>query len=169
MRVPAARTLALARSHRRPLTCYTYQRAAIRSITSRPSPEIYRKRQNSTLAVEQADAREQAVLLGKSSNASQSQSSPFQSQGERICASVEWMLMIEHITVFAATALTPLEQYHRLVASGTLRPDDHQTRIIEKLQRLHDDLEHYEPPPLPGAESSSLVRPVSLSNAQRCH
>ncbi|TBU33108.1 AFG1-like ATPase [Dichomitus squalens] len=45
-----------------------------------------------------------------------------------------------------APAQSPLEQYRRLVDSGTLRPDDHQTRIIEKLQRLHDDLLRYKPP-----------------------
>ncbi|KAL1946471.1 hypothetical protein VTO73DRAFT_14575 [Trametes versicolor] len=40
---------------------------------------------------------------------------------------------------------SPLEQYYKLVESGTLRGDDHQERIIGKLQRLHDDLLHYEP------------------------
>ncbi|KAJ7068592.1 AFG1-like ATPase [Mycena amicta] len=40
----------------------------------------------------------------------------------------------------------PLPQYRRLVRSGALRGDDHQTRIIEKLQNLHDQLTHYTPP-----------------------
>ncbi|KAL7282579.1 hypothetical protein ACG7TL_004050 [Trametes sanguinea] len=37
-------------------------------------------------------------------------------------------------------------QYYKLVESGTLRSDDHQERIIKKLQRLHNDLLRYEPP-----------------------
>ena len=43
---------------------------------------------------------------------------------------------------------TPLEQYHRLLDSGALRGDDHQIRIIRKLQDLHDRLLHYSPPPI---------------------
>ncbi|KAI0331242.1 AFG1-like ATPase [Cubamyces sp. BRFM 1775] len=43
-------------------------------------------------------------------------------------------------------AISPLQQYYRLVESGTLRADDHQERIIKKLQRLHNDLVRYEPP-----------------------
>ncbi|EAU84331.2 AFG1 family mitochondrial ATPase [Coprinopsis cinerea okayama7 len=44
--------------------------------------------------------------------------------------------------------LTPLRQYQNLVSSGVLRGDEHQTRIIERLQELHDQLVTYEPPPL---------------------
>lgn len=72
-----------------------------------------------------------------------------------LCIAIE---SVECSSYFPATVLTPLEQYHRLVDSGTLRADDHQTRIIGKLQRLHDDLLHYQPPPVPGAAPSlSLV------------
>ncbi|KAH9948425.1 AFG1-like ATPase [Amylocystis lapponica] len=39
-----------------------------------------------------------------------------------------------------------MQQYSKLLDTGTLRPDDHQTRIIEKLQRLHDEIIAYEPP-----------------------
>ncbi|KAF7332377.1 AFG1-like ATPase [Mycena kentingensis (nom. inval.)] len=56
----------------------------------------------------------------------------------------------------------PLPQYLRLVRSGTLRGDDHQTRIIEKLQGLHDRLRSYTPPevavPPPASFFSSLFR-----------
>ncbi|KAF7312390.1 AFG1-like ATPase [Mycena indigotica] len=55
----------------------------------------------------------------------------------------------------------PLPQYRRLVSSGTLRGDDHQTRIIEKLQTLHDQLTHYTPPQVsepPPASLFSLFR-----------
>ena len=48
---------------------------------------------------------------------------------------------------------TPLQYYHNLVDDGSLREDDHQTRIIQKLQRLHEELENYSPPPLPQATS----------------
>lgn len=63
------------------------------------------------------------------------------------------------LTPLAATVLTPLDQYHRLVESGALRADDHQTRIIKRLQRLHDELATYDPPQLPNSSPSfSLVR-----------
>ncbi|KAH9943230.1 AFG1-like ATPase [Epithele typhae] len=53
---------------------------------------------------------------------------------------------------------TPLKRYFELVDSGVLRPDDHQTRIIEKLQRLHDDLVHYSPPAIAPPSHSLLSR-----------
>ncbi|KAJ6490280.1 AFG1-like ATPase [Mycena vitilis] len=46
----------------------------------------------------------------------------------------------------AGAPAEPLSRYNRLVRSGALRGDDHQTRIIEKLQNLHDKLVHYDPP-----------------------
>ncbi|GBE79894.1 Uncharacterized protein SCP_0210960 [Sparassis crispa] len=53
-------------------------------------------------------------------------------------------------------AKTPLEHYSTLIESGTLQQDDHQTRIIEKLQGLHDEIVKYHPPeisPLPAQRS----------------
>lgn len=50
---------------------------------------------------------------------------------------------------------SPLEQYYKLVETGTLKADDHQTRIIERLQRLHDDLLHHNPLPIPSASTSA--------------
>jgi hypothetical protein len=35
-----------------------------------------------------------------------------------------------------------------MVENGILRADEHQRTIIEKLQRLHDDLRDYEQPPV---------------------
>ncbi|KAJ7686089.1 AFG1-like ATPase-domain-containing protein [Mycena rosella] len=43
----------------------------------------------------------------------------------------------------------PLSQYRKLVRSGALQGDDHQTRIIQKLQDLHDKLVGYNPPRIP--------------------
>ncbi|KAI0797000.1 AFG1-like ATPase [Abortiporus biennis] len=57
--------------------------------------------------------------------------------------------------LFDVTHPCPINQYHKLVEAGTLRADPHQTRIIEKLQRLHDDLLTYEPPKIPTAPPSS--------------
>ncbi|EIN10509.1 hypothetical protein PUNSTDRAFT_132598 [Punctularia strigosozonata HHB-11173 SS5] len=54
-----------------------------------------------------------------------------------------------------APPAAPLQHYHHLVKSGTLRKDDHQTRIIQKLQKLHDELEQYTPPPLPEAQQKA--------------
>lgn len=54
--------------------------------------------------------------------------------------------------------LTPLRQYQKLIDTGVLRGDDHQTRIIQKLQDLHDNLLHYNPPHIPRpSQSISLV------------
>ena len=54
--------------------------------------------------------------------------------------------------------MTPLRQYQKLIDSGVLRGDDHQTRIIQKLQDLHDELLNYDPPMIPYSSSeNSLV------------
>lgn len=53
---------------------------------------------------------------------------------------------------------TPLGEYHKLIETGILRGDDHQTRIIQKLQDLHDKLIDYDPPKIPSPpQSNSLV------------
>ncbi|CDO73775.1 hypothetical protein BN946_scf185015.g103 [Trametes cinnabarina] len=44
-----------------------------------------------------------------------------------------------------------------LVESGTLRADEHQERIIHKLQRLHDDLLRYEPPNITHTPASNSL------------
>ncbi|TFY73602.1 hypothetical protein EWM64_g10410 [Hericium alpestre] len=44
---------------------------------------------------------------------------------------------------------SPMQEYCKLVERGTIRRDAHQTRIVQKLQDLHDALTHYiqlEPP-----------------------
>ncbi|KAI0832653.1 AFG1-like ATPase [Trametes gibbosa] len=56
-----------------------------------------------------------------------------------------------------ASSNSPLQQYYKLVESGTLRADDHQERIIGKLQRLHDDLLHYEPPNITHTPASNSL------------
>ncbi|KAF4619457.1 hypothetical protein D9613_005293 [Agrocybe pediades] len=53
--------------------------------------------------------------------------------------------------------LSPIRQYKKLIDTGVLRGDDHQTRIIQKLQDLHDKLIIYEPP-----EISQISTPNSL-------
>ncbi|TFK55628.1 AFG1-like ATPase [Heliocybe sulcata] len=53
--------------------------------------------------------------------------------------------------------VTPLQQYHTLVEKGTLRKDDHQTRIIQNLQNLHDQLVTYEPPPVPDVQPKTSL------------
>ena len=52
-----------------------------------------------------------------------------------------------------------MQEYQKLVQAGALRSDDHQTRIIQKLQSLHDALAVYDPPPPSGG--SSLVNRFS--------
>ncbi|KAJ7490269.1 AFG1-like ATPase-domain-containing protein [Mycena galericulata] len=70
----------------------------------------------------------------------------------------------------------PLQQYRKLVRSGILRGDDHQTRIIQKLQDLHDKLAGYDPPrilqPGPASIHSFLacVHPwMTLLGSDRSH
>jgi len=46
-----------------------------------------------------------------------------------------------------------MQEYEKLVATGTITPDDYQTQIIRKLQTLHDALAVYDPPPLVGTPS----------------
>lgn len=58
---------------------------------------------------------------------------------------------------------SPKKQYWKLVQSGVLRGDDHQVRIVGKLQRFWEQLLKYNPPPTPEVEtSSSLVMSVFL-------
>jgi len=61
-------------------------------------------------------------------------------------------------------ATTPLRRFHKLVETGVLRGDDHQTLIIHKLQNLHNQLINYDPPviPHPSASNSLLSRIFSL-------
>ncbi|KAG7097311.1 hypothetical protein E1B28_004672 [Marasmius oreades] len=53
--------------------------------------------------------------------------------------------------------LRPLQQYNFLINKGALRGDEHQTRIIQKLQHLHDQLLDYTPPSIPEASSSFSI------------
>lgn len=67
------------------------------------------------------------------------------------------VFLCDNITVVSTNS--PLQQYYRLVESGTLRADEHQTRIIQRLQRLHDDLANYDPPLVATpSTSNSIVR-----------
>ncbi|PSR80159.1 AFG1-like ATPase-domain-containing protein [Coniella lustricola] len=47
-----------------------------------------------------------------------------------------------------AQDLGPMQEYDRRVASGRLRNDPHQRGIIQSLQRLHEELRHYDAPPV---------------------
>ncbi|KAH9036043.1 AFG1-like ATPase [Lactarius deliciosus] len=71
------------------------------------------------------------------------------------------------------TQSTPMQEYQKLVQVGALTSDDHQTRIIQKLQSLHDALAVYDPPPPSGGSSLlSLLFSTpapSADNATRPH
>lgn len=57
-------------------------------------------------------------------------------------------------------SISPIKQHEKLVQSGVLRSDDHQIRIIGKLQRFWEQVLKYDPPPIPDAKTSdSLVFP----------
>lgn len=54
----------------------------------------------------------------------------------------------------------PVTRYEHLIRDNVLRSDPHQREIIQKLQRLWDDLKGYDPGPVPAAvarPSSSIV------------
>ncbi|KAG6817884.1 hypothetical protein H0H87_001716 [Tephrocybe sp. NHM501043] len=53
--------------------------------------------------------------------------------------------------------VTPMGEYQQLIASGVLRGDEHQTRIIQKLQDLHDKLINYNPPRIPEISQSNSI------------
>jgi len=52
---------------------------------------------------------------------------------------------------------TPRSEYEKLVKKGTLRTDGHQERIIDRLQALHDELVHYEQPPVQSSSNASFI------------
>lgn len=75
MRIPSLR---LQPARARYFTCQAHQRTGIRLISSRASPIAYRRRLNSTLAVERSSAVEDCLALHTKPS---HQPSPFASQG----------------------------------------------------------------------------------------
>ncbi|KAI0052763.1 AFG1-like ATPase [Auriscalpium vulgare] len=60
---------------------------------------------------------------------------------------------------------TPMREYEKLVERGALRADDHQTRIVQHLQDLHDALTTYDPPAHRTVSNSLLSRIFSTSTS----
>ena len=76
-------------------------------------------------------------------------------------------ILRSNLTFTLSDPLTPLQQYQKLIDSGVLRGDAHQTRIIQKLQDLHDELVNYDPPIIPYSSSeNSLVSLLNLFSAK---
>jgi peroxisome-assembly ATPase len=72
-------------------------------------------------------------------------------------------LQVRSLIFVPSDPLTPLRQYQKLIESGVLRGDEYQTRIIQKLQELHDKLSKYDPPMIPYSSSeNSLVSQFDL-------
>ncbi|KAK6353263.1 hypothetical protein TWF696_005240 [Orbilia brochopaga] len=65
----------------------------------------------------------------------------------------------------------PIDKYKEMVAEDKIRDDDHQRKIVVKLQDLHDQLAHYTPPtvvhPQADAPSSSGGLLSSLFSSQK--
>jgi hypothetical protein len=59
--------------------------------------------------------------------------------------------------------LTPNLEYKKLVDAGSLRSDDYQTQIVQKLQALHDALALYDPPPPAGPPSIVNTSPFPFA------
>ncbi|KAF9782753.1 AFG1-like ATPase-domain-containing protein [Thelephora terrestris] len=53
------------------------------------------------------------------------------------------------VTQRSKATTSPLQKYHTMVETGALRPDDHQTKIIQVLQDLYNRLLEYSPPSVP--------------------
>lgn len=68
---------------------------------------------------------------------------------------------------YATTAsIDPQHRYEQLVKDKKIRSDDHQQRIIDKLQRLYSQLESYNPPNVPEPKAPSAVS--ILISQRRC-
>ena len=78
-----------------------------------------------------------------------------------IFVKISQLINVDLIATFVSLdVLSPTQQYHKLIADNTLRGDNHQTRIIHKLQHLHDQLKTYNPPLIPDPSlQNSIVRP----------
>ena len=55
----------------------------------------------------------------------------------------------------ASSTPGPSARYDELVRDGTLRDDDFQRSVVSMLQKLHDDIEAYEPPDIPEPKMES--------------
>lgn len=63
---------------------------------------------------------------------------------------------------FLSAMDTPTSRYRQLIHNGTLRRDDHQKSIIEKLQKLNDELKGYQLPAIPSRSLSSSFGATSF-------
>ncbi|KAH7930645.1 AFG1-like ATPase [Leucogyrophana mollusca] len=61
------------------------------------------------------------------------------------------------LTAAQKGALSPIQQYQKLVQTGALRSDEHQTRIIAQLQHFHDQLITYSPPLIPDSSTQGSI------------
>jgi len=123
---------ALISTRRRHLSAAVRHRPGLHALTlSAPRTHQSPRRFNSTLAVESNNVEHS--MFGPSSNISGHRPPPTEST-------------------------TPLSEYHKLIESCVLRGDEHQTRIIQKLQDLHDQLMNYNPPSIPDiSQPNSLL------------
>lgn len=140
-------------THRRFLSCYFHQRSAIRAITSRTNTRYIStdtKRNNSSLAIEtppNSEVTKAALLHSRHKNLPAFK-----------CEYIVSLKLGEKITSEAAAHdRSPINGYQRLVEGGTLKPDAHQTRIVQKLERLHNDLSNHDPPPVPSLPTTSSL------------
>ncbi|KAF8969404.1 AFG1-like ATPase-domain-containing protein [Flammula alnicola] len=120
------------------------QRAYISSVAS-TSTNVHQTKPsgralNSSLAVDSGlnnqNLLEQGFFAGRTANNTPSNQPPNQDSAQDV---------------------TPLRQYQRMIDSGVLQGDDHQTRIIQKLQDLHDQLINYKPAQIPDASHSNTL------------
>ena len=63
-----------------------------------------------------------------------------------------------HILFFFIYAVSPLARYDALTASGgPVRADEHQRHIVEELDQLWYELQHYNPPDIKGTAQSGAA------------
>ncbi|KAK0206917.1 AFG1-like ATPase-domain-containing protein [Desarmillaria ectypa] len=130
----AARSLVSSSQHQRRIVSPSVLQRRTFLSCSTPRPQPIKGRGNSTLAIDSTPAEEQLYANGARA--------------------------LAQAAVSAETSRDPpppLVQYRRLIDTGMLKGDEHQTRIIQKLQKLHDQLVHYTPPPAPDSSASTSL------------
>ena len=145
------------------------RRACISSISAPSNTHLYFKPRgsspNSSLAVNSGLNNDIENILSNGPANTPSNNSP-EKNPPQDGKDLLQVLQIQPLIFVLSDHPTPLRQYQKLIDSGVLRGDDHQTRIIQKLQDLHDELLTYDPPMIPYSSSeNSLVSSGSFLSA----
>jgi protein AFG1 len=163
----------VASAHLRPASsrCARFSTTPGRTTPFKPRPTTPLRAQNSSLASVSSGASPSGIESGPvdTTNAAKynlkkaqpidtPHRTPIPSHNGRFFRLI--MTSCRHVDMIDWTdVVTPLLRYQELLETGVLHGDDHQTRIISKLQALHDELAGYHPPKVPDPpKPSGIVR-----------